>query len=142
MMMLVIRVISCGERPVDRELSARFGEAGGTIGRAETSTLVLPDPERHISRTHATIAFQANGFVITDNGTKNPIVLNGRPMGPGTQVRLSDGDQIKVGGYVLEANLAPRGPSQTPRGAEPESNAVRDPWSKASDSLADILKPV
>lgn len=46
---LLIRVVSFRERPVGRELAARFGEAGGTIGRGETSTLVLPDPER-ISR--------------------------------------------------------------------------------------------
>src|SRR5262249_41351138 len=88
--MLLIRVISYRDRPVDRELSARFGEAGGTIGLGEASTLVLPDPERHISRTHATITFQASGFVITDISTKNPTVLNGRPMGPGAQVRLAD----------------------------------------------------
>jgi len=106
--MLLIRVISYRDRPVDRELSARFGEAGGTIGRGEASTLVLPDPERHISRTHATITFQASGFVITDISTKNPTVLNGRPMGPGAQVRLADRDQIKLGGYVLEATLAPK----------------------------------
>ena len=63
--MLLIRVVSFRERPVGRELTARFEEAGGTIGRGENSTLVLPDPERRISRTHATIAFQASGFNVT-----------------------------------------------------------------------------
>src|SRR5437867_8718319 len=105
--MLTIRAISFKGRSLDRVLTARFEETGGTIGRGEKSTLVLPDPERFISRTHATISFQAGGYVITDNSTKNPISLNGRPMGPGSQTRLGDGDQIQLGGYTLEVKLAP-----------------------------------
>jgi FHA domain-containing protein/type VI secretion system protein len=111
---------------------------------------VLPDPERHISRTHATIAFQASGFVITDSGTKNPIILNGRPMGPGVQMRLGDGDQMKIGGYELQVSLAPRGASQMPPVAAradrmsgtPKDDplaAFGDPWSKPPDPFADLL---
>ena len=151
--MLLIRVVSFRERPVGRELAAQFAEAGGTIGRAETSTLVLPDPERHISRTHATISFQASGFVITDNGTKNPIILNGRPMGPGVQMRLGDGDQIRLGEYTLAVNFSPRSGSQPPPvgavterlGSLPKDDPLAllgDPWSKADDPFADLLKPI
>ena len=85
--MLTIRAVSFKGRPLDRELVARFEEAGGTIGRGESNTLVLADPERFISRTHATIAFQAGGYVITDTGTKNPVVVNGRSLGSGTAIR-------------------------------------------------------
>jgi hypothetical protein len=56
---LSIRAVSFQGRPIGQELSARFGESGGTIGRGESATLVLPDPERFIHRTHATIAFLA-----------------------------------------------------------------------------------
>src|SRR6266545_3216868 len=107
--MLTIRAVSFKGRPLGRELAARFEETGGTIGRGETNTLVLSDPERFISRTHATISFQAGGFILTDNGTKNPVTLNGRPLGPGGQARLGDRDQIKVGDYMLEVSLAPCG---------------------------------
>jgi len=147
---LLIRVVSFKERPLGRELTAQFGEAGGTIGRGENSTLVLPDPERHISRIHATIAFQASGFVITDSGSKNPIVLNGRPMGPGVQMRLADGDQVKIGDYELQVNVAGRSTSQMPQagaGADrmtgtPKDDplaAFADPWSKTPDPFADLL---
>ena len=148
--MLLIRVVSFKERPLGRELTAQFGEAGGTIGRGENSTLVLPDPERHISRTHATIAFQASGFVITDSGSKNPIVLNGRPMGPGVQMRLADGDRVKIGDYELQVNVAARSTSlmpQTGAGADRKTGtpkddplaAMGDPWSKSPDPFADLL---
>jgi len=115
--MLLIRAVSFKGRPVDRELLGRFSETGGTIGRGENSTMVLPDPDRYISRTHATISFQAGGFVITDNGTRNPLVLNERAMGSGNQARLADGDRIQLGGYMLEVTLAAGKPSQVPAAA-------------------------
>src|SRR2546427_6363046 len=115
--MLMIRAVSFKGRPLDRELSARFEGAGGTIGRGESNTLVLADPERFISRTHATISFQAGGYVITDTGTKNPVVVNGRPLGSGSQTRLGDGDQVKVGDYILQVSMtaqsAPLGASSS-----------------------------
>src|SRR5262247_395783 len=112
--MLTIRAVSFKGRPLDREVTARFEGAGGTIGRGEANTLVLSDPERFISRTHARISFQAGGFVITDNGAKNPVVLNGRPLGPGGQARVGDRDQIKVGDYVLAVRLASPSVSSMP----------------------------
>jgi FHA domain-containing protein len=132
--MLTIRAISLKGRPLDRELTARFEEAGGTIGRGESNTLVLPDPERFISRTHATISFQAGGYLITDTGTKNPVVVNGRPLGSGSQMRLGDGDQIKVGDYMLQvAVTAPSGPLAASRVASAVPSAL--------DPFADLLSP-
>jgi len=132
--LLTIRAISVKGRPLDRELSARFEEAGGTIGRGEINTLVLSDPERFISRTHATISFQAGGYLITDTGTKNPVVVNGRPLGSGSQARLNDGDQIKVGDYLLQVSL---GASSAPLAASSAASASPSPF----DPFADLLAP-
>lgn len=150
--MLLIRAISFKGRPVDRPLEARFEETGGTIGRGENSTLVLPDPERFISRTQATVAFQAGGFIITDNSTKNPVIVNGQPLGLGSQARLGDGDQIKIGDYTLEVALPLRSGGQMPavavgagRGSVPPTDnplaAVGGPGSKPSNPFADLVKP-
>ena len=79
--MLVIEAIAVRGQPVAEPLRATFDENGGTIGRGSASTLVLPDPDRHISRTQATIGFQAGAFVITDTGTLNPLTVNGRALG-------------------------------------------------------------
>ncbi len=132
--MLTIRAVSFKGRPLDRELAARFEEAGGTIGRGETNTLVLSDPERFISRTHATISFQAGGYVITDTGTKNPVVVNGRPLGSGSQARLGDGDKVKVGDYILE--VAVTAPT-APQAASSSVGAGPSPF----DPFADLLLP-
>jgi FHA domain-containing protein len=150
---LLIRAVFFKGRPATQDLLAQFGEAGGTIGRGENSTLALPDPERFISRTHASISFQAGGFIITDTSTKNPIILNGRQMGPGSQARLSDGDQIQLGDYTLEVGLSGR---VVPQGPPVEIGTVRgselpkdDPWAVfkappagAPDPFADLVKPI
>jgi FHA domain-containing protein len=146
---LVIRAVSFNGRPLGQEILARFDEAGGTIGRGDSSTLVLPDPERFISRTHASISYQAGGFIITDNSTKNPTILNGQPIGPGSAKRLAHGDRIQLGGYVLTAELtSPVAPAAAVVTA-PASGAPRDdPWAafkapaaSAPDPFADLLKP-
>jgi type VI secretion system FHA domain protein len=147
--MLLIRAISFKGQPLPRDVSARFDESGGTIGRGEHSTLVLPDPERYISRTHATIAFQAGGFVITDNGTKNPVLLNGRPLGSGSQGRLGSGDRIKLGDYILEVALTASATPPAGAGAAGISAPAKDdplapfggPAPGGSDPFADLLRP-
>jgi FHA domain-containing protein len=131
--MLTIGAVSFKGRPLDRELAARLEEAGGTIGRGETNTLVLSDPERFISRTHATISFQAGGYVITDTGAKKPIVVNGRPLGSGSQARLGDG--VKVGDYLLEVAATAH------RATQAASSAV-GAWPQSPfDPFADLLSP-
>jgi predicted component of type VI protein secretion system len=131
--MLKIRVVSFKGRPLDGELAARFEEAGATIGRGESSTLVLSDPERFISRTHATISFQAGGYVITDTGAKNPIVVNGRPLGSGSQASLG-GEKIKVGHYLLEV-------AATAHRATQASSSVGAWPQNPFDPFADLLSP-
>lgn len=79
---------------------ASFDELGGTIGRADSNQLVLPDPERTISRVHARIVFRTHGYTIVDNGS-NPISVNGQPLGSGREHPLKPGDQVTIGGYVL-----------------------------------------
>ncbi|SFU99485.1 type VI secretion system-associated FHA domain protein TagH [Pseudoduganella namucuonensis] len=100
--MITIQAISVNGAPPAQTLRADFDQAGGTIGRADGNALVLPDPERHISRTHATIAYRDGGYVIRDLGTSSPLILNGLPLGKGCDARLAGGDRLEIGSYVLE----------------------------------------
>eukprot|EP01031_Cornospumella_fuschlensis_P017848 gene17848-21835_t len=75
--MIRLNVTTFNGLPVSQPLSAQFDEMGGDIGRADTNQLVLPDPERTISRVHARVLFRANsGFGIVDQGS-NAISGNG-----------------------------------------------------------------
>ncbi|RVU44980.1 type VI secretion system-associated FHA domain protein TagH [Rubrivivax rivuli] len=99
--MIVLRVLSYNGSPADGP-SAQFDELGGTIGRADNNQLVLPDPERTISRVHARVVFRAGGYAVVDNGS-NPISVNGQVIGTGREHPLKVGDELMIGGYLLAA---------------------------------------
>ena len=82
-------------------LSGSFDELGGTIGRGPTNQLVLPDPDRSVSRVHAQILYRKGTFAIVDQGS-NPVLVNGRAVGSGHEHVLAEGDEVQVGGYVLK----------------------------------------
>ena len=102
--MIVLTVVSFNGEPAD-ELSARFDELGGSIGRAEGNQLVLPDPERSISRQHARVVFRGGQYAIVDNGS-NPIAVNNNPVPIGREQTLWPGDLVQIGSYVLKVSQA------------------------------------
>jgi signal transduction histidine kinase len=70
---------------------------GMIMGRGEEAHLYIPDFK--VSREHARVAFDSNGFVLEDLGSHNGTFLNGE------QVKItsvSDGDILHLGGTRLE----------------------------------------
>lgn len=102
--MITLTILTFNGGPTER-LSASFDELGGTIGRADNNQLILPDPERTISRVHAQIAFRNGSFALVDRGS-NPVLINGRPVGNGSEAPLKAGDQVQIGGYVLSVEAS------------------------------------
>ena len=74
------------EWPLDRDTM--------TLGRGEECDMVVP--ERQVSRVHLSIQRDASGYLVQDLESKNGTCINGRPVQPGTPVRLQDGDEIQV----------------------------------------------
>jgi FHA domain-containing protein len=112
---ITITVASYNGAQLAQPLAAHFDEMGGNIGRADNNQLVLPDPERTISRVHAQIVFRGGRYAIVDRGS-NPIAVNGRPLGNGQEAILQPGDEIAVGGYLMrvEAGGATHAPAADP----------------------------
>jgi FHA domain-containing protein len=104
-MHLVIRAHTLKGETLSQAITGHFDERGGTIGRSDTNTLSLPDPERHISRLQAEVWFSNGGFSIRNVGSANAITVNGRPINPGEGTNLSHGDEIVVGSYSMRASL-------------------------------------
>ena len=69
---------------------------GATIGRLPESTVHLNNAK--VSRTHANIRFDADGYVLIDNGSTNGTRVNGVPI---EHHRLRDGDVIEIGEVPL-----------------------------------------
>ena len=142
--MIIITVASYNGSPLAQPLAAQFDELGGNIGRADNNQLVLPDPERTISRVHAQVVFRGGRYGIVDRGS-NPITVNGRALGNGQEAPLQGGDQVQIGGYTMRVELVAGGssgaaadpfadfgglaaPSVAPRGAAaPSASASADP---------------
>lgn len=100
-----ISVISCTGTPLAVPLAFDFGKEGGSIGRDEANQLVLPDPDRHISRVQARVEFDGQQFLLVDMGA-NPSLVNGRPLGKGNRVVLTGGEEISIAAYVLRVEYA------------------------------------
>lgn len=105
-MLLTIRTLSCPPPDNPQSIQAQFNASGGRIGRSPPCTLILPDPNRHISREHAEIRFRDNGFSIKVVSKVNSVMVNDAVVSPGEAVQLNDGDQILIGEYLLRADIS------------------------------------
>jgi predicted component of type VI protein secretion system len=137
--MITIQVTGYHDKPITHPISADFDDKGGTIGRAPENTLVLLDPERKISRVHASLSCVAGSFTIRDQGSMAPVVLNGQPLGNGREATVSPGDEIRIAGYVMSIPLArrrpkrarrPMQPAQRSRGVAPITAEAARRWSR------------
>ena len=81
-------------------IEARFDELGGTIGRPDRNLIVVPAPERTISRVHGKVVYRNGSYAIEDRGS-NPILVNGNVVGHGKEWPLAPGDVVQIGGYEL-----------------------------------------
>lgn len=134
--MIAIRLVSqAGEAPATR-LEALFGEAGGDIGRGSDCTLVLPDPQRRLSRQHLRVACR-NGRTTLRLMSANLLVeLNGMPMVPGVESPLEPGAQIRIGPFELRVDAAGPVPE-----AHDDSMALLRPAAGAASVFRDLLQP-
>jgi len=129
--MIRIAVVSRQGVPV-AGASADFGPQGGTVGRADTNTLVLSDPERTVSRVHAQVLCRDGQYVIVDRGS-NPMQSNGQPLGSGREAPLADGDRLVVGGFELLVSAA------APQAHAAPAAAAAAPAAGDDDPFADLL---
>jgi FHA domain-containing protein len=137
--MIHIAVITRQGAPAGQAIAADFGPNGGTIGRADTNTLVLDDPDRTVSRVHAQVLCRDGRYFVIDRGS-NPMQCNGVPLGSGKEAALADGTQLVVGSFELRVREV--------AGAAAASLAVPNtvmrapvpaPTASSDDPFADLL---
>jgi hypothetical protein len=66
------------------------------IGRLSTCDIPLGDPQ--VSRRHAEVRRDAEGFAVFDLGSTNGTVVNGAPV---RERRLTDGDELRIGSATI-----------------------------------------
>ena len=100
--MIRIQVTHYNGAPPPQPLFGEFNESGGNIGRADGNALVLHDPTRTISRTHASIICRDGDYSIRNLGTATPVYINGQPLGNGRVAAIAAGDEIRIGSYTMK----------------------------------------
>lgn len=68
------------------------------IGRGRDNDVVLPDPEKGVSRTHAELRLENDRYVVVDLQSQNGTYLNGARV---ERAEVPYGAEIAVGGYRL-----------------------------------------
>lgn len=118
--MIGIRVQSLAGQVPDLAHAAWFDHDGGDIGRSPECTLVLADPERHISRRHALVHYRQGCAFLRLLSGGVPVDVDGRALQVGEELALDAGAQIQIGAYRLEVLDEPDSlglPTGTPRPA-------------------------
>ncbi|MEY4749508.1 MAG: hypothetical protein RIQ60_1722 [Pseudomonadota bacterium] len=105
-MTLTLSALSLNGLPLSQPFVAHFDGNGGSIGRGEHNTLMLPDPERHISRQHARISADGNGYRITNLSATNVVTVGTRSLAGGESAQILHRDQLRIGGFLLEASFS------------------------------------
>ncbi|MEW9585360.1 type VI secretion system-associated FHA domain protein TagH [Paraburkholderia sp. DGU8] len=138
---LSLRVVRFNDETLAEPIAIAFGPAGGTIGRANDCTLVLPDQQRAISRVHARVEFRGGDYLLCDLGS-NPSVLNQRALGGTREARLADGDRLLIGPYLLEVSIGEQaaGVRGLTGGHDPLSAAQVLSGPLPADSQGDVLQ--
>jgi type VI secretion system protein len=138
-------VLDGGPGGVGRE-TRTLSQGTLSIGRAPGNDWVLADPDRQLSKTHCVIVGAGGRYMLTDLST-NGVYVNGaaeRVPREG-QIELTDGDDFRVGEYVIRVSESPAHAAPVAAGHAPMvpgGVARADPLAAPDDLTPDPLDDV
>lgn len=104
-MPLSLQILSYKGMPFNRDEKVVFDKSGGTIGRSNENTLVLPDPDKFVSRRHATITFEHGQYILSDSSLSGTYVnTQVEPIGQAPVVLIND-MRIRMGEYEILVSM-------------------------------------
>ena len=111
--------------------SREFEALPVSIGRDPTCSMVLDDPQKHISRFHVELEEQDGTYWMTVVSKVNPVMVKGRRYGPGTRLTLHSGDTFEIGEYEIHVMLPALPPVEAAVFEEPTFVGVQDAGKQA-----------
>lgn len=105
----------------------KLKRGSATIGRGSQNDLVLPDPQRVVSKQHCMIECIDGRYRVTDTST-NGVYLNrgDKPIGRGKHAYLNDGDHLRISHYELQASIAEEAAAQPAAARPPRRSSLSD----------------
>jgi len=122
-MSLTVKVIKYRGQIPHKPLEASYEQDGFTIGRSSdrhNNHLLLPDPDRFISRRHASIIYKNGAYHLTDSSVDGTYIQNRNRHVHGETVPLSDQDLLKIGDYEIIVHIASNESSESDFQVEPK----------------------
>jgi len=141
MLLLTAKVIQLNGQ-ASEAITVEVGAGGGSVGRDESCTLVLP--ERWVSRVQARITQAQGRYALRNASASNPMYVNGRELAPGASQAIADGDEWQVGSYVIEAAEVEDGQRVARAAPSLEAGAQEQeprPEEVSAHPCADLLAP-
>jgi type VI secretion system FHA domain protein len=125
--MISVKILNrSGARP-SLYASRDFERAPISIGRDSSCSVVLDDPNKHISRFHVEIEEVDGVYWMSVVSKVNPVMVGGRRYGPGTRLTLKSGDAFEIGEYEIQVGLPePAWAAAKPQPVDPTSPPVGD----------------
>ena len=127
----------------NQEVAVPSMGAGLTLGRDASADVVLPDPEKWISRKHVLLRQTGDALELHVTSTVNGIETSRGPVERGQSIQLALGDFLKLGAYRVDlaAGAAGAAPSFAPLASSapfPPSAPSASPFD-ANDPFAALL---
>jgi type VI secretion system protein len=109
-MAVTLRFQSSGMVPGDGQPIVMRGPSL-TIGRGQENDVVLPDPDRMISKTHCALENHNGNVVVVDFSTNGTFLNYGKVALGRTATPINDGDVLIMGAYELVVQITSANPS-------------------------------
>ncbi|TBW54821.1 type VI secretion system-associated FHA domain protein TagH [Marinobacter halodurans] len=90
---------------VSSDLGCDFGERGGSIGSADSDTWRLSPHRTGVLPNHTEIRWIDGHYCVIDRSGRTYVNSASMPVGRGRRARLTDGDRLRVGNYLLLVDL-------------------------------------
>ena len=139
-MAVTLRFQSSGAVPGDGHPIVMRGPSL-TIGRGPENDVVLPDPDRQISKTHCVVENHNGNVVVVDFSTNGTFLNYGKIALGRTATPINDGDVLIMGPYELVVQISaatsyaePLAPLADERASFGNAKAAPDPYKLLDDA--------
>ena len=108
-MPLTVKVIRYKGHSPNKHLEASYKNDDFTIGRSADKNdnhLCLPDPNRFISRKHASISFKNGVYLLTDNSVEGTFFINKNLRVCRETETLTDKEKLIIGDYEIIVHIS------------------------------------
>ena len=104
-MSLILKILSFNGQPSTDGEEVVINEQGGSIGRSDANSLMLPDEKKMISRRHATLTFEDGHYLLNDTSLAGTFVDAAVEPINNASVQLLDGMQLNIGDYTIACSI-------------------------------------